>query len=95
MQLIEPLFLLVLDLDHFVEFCLGEGGFHARQAAQGDLSSLEVESDSSVDAPQEQLQRLQLDVKEVQAEHRDQVVCKSVEIYIFALVDLLTRNVVV
>ena len=50
---------------------------------------------SSVNAPKEQFKCLNLDIEQMQAEHRDQVVGEARKIYFGALVDVIACHIIV
>lgn len=94
-QLVHASVFFLLKLDGLVELMLCEGGLHILNADEVDLARGEVVRDGAVDFPEQELERGNLDVEEVQAEHGDQVVDETREVDLLALVDRLAGHVVV
>ena len=94
-QLVQAGLLLFMQVDCFEELALGEGRLYIITATQVNLASLKVMRDGSVDPSKQQFKRLDLDVEEVQAEHRNQIVDESLEVHASSLVDFLTGHIVV
>ena len=95
MQLVDASVFFGLQLIGLVELLLSEGWSYVFDSDEVDLASIEVVGDRPVYSSQQQLKRLQLDVEQVQAKHRYQVIDEASEVDFMTLVHVLTRHIVV
>ena len=95
MQLVDASVFLGLKLIGLVELLLSERWSYVFDSDEIDFASIEVVSNRSIHSSQQQLKCLKLDVEQVQAKHRDQVINEASEVDFMPLVDVLTRHIVV